>query len=106
MYVLELAGNSRFQIPKTVQLPYNLKVHLHFFFFFQWSFGIQVISIWTLHRERAASAVIFEQSMGKGCCAGQPEPEFVNLLMSPGIDSDALRAVTTTLFDIPARQAT
>ncbi len=36
------------------------------------------------------------------------KPEFVNLLRSPGIDSHfpPLRAGTTTLFDVPARQAT
>ncbi len=32
-----------------------------------------------------------------------PEPEFVNLLRSPGIDS---RAGMITLFNLPARQAT
>jgi hypothetical protein len=37
-------------------------------------------------------------------CPG-PELEFVNFLRSPGIDSQ-LGARTTTLFDVPARQAT
>jgi hypothetical protein len=34
------------------------------------------------------------------------EPEFVNLLRSPGIDSQPWRRVgKKTLFDVPARQA-
>jgi hypothetical protein len=37
-------------------------------------------------------------------CPG-PELEFVNFLRSPGIDSQP-GACTTTLFDVPARQAT
>ncbi len=35
-----------------------------------------------------------------------PEPVFVNLLRSPGIDSQPWRASTTTLFVVPACQAT
>jgi hypothetical protein len=34
------------------------------------------------------------------------EPVFANLLRSPGIDSQSMAAGTTTLFVIPARQAT
>jgi hypothetical protein len=34
------------------------------------------------------------------------EPEFVNLLRSPGIDSQPDGAGTITLFDVPSRQAT
>ncbi len=32
------------------------------------------------------------------------EPEFVNLLRSPGIDSQPWRAGTATLFEVPTRQ--
>ncbi len=35
-----------------------------------------------------------------------PEPEFVNLLRSPGIDIPARRGSTTILFDVTSRQAT
>ncbi len=35
-----------------------------------------------------------------------PEPVFVNILRSPGIDSQTWRAGTTTIFDVPAHQAT
>jgi hypothetical protein len=55
------------------------------------------------HEHQVLRAVIVD------CCIQKTrstEPVFVNLFGSPGIDPSLAMAGTTTLFDVPARQAT